>query len=334
MKIHIAYTTHTGAYGGANQFLKALRKYFKEKSLYTDVMQEADIILFNSHTNVSEFKFKLPNQIFVHRVDGPCKLYNNLSDKRDDMVYRLNQYVADATIFQSVYSKEASLQMGCPREKYETIITNACDKKIFFVKNNAELSQNERKIKLIATSFSKNWNKGFATYQWLDDNLDFSKYEMIFIGNSPCEFKNIKNLGVETSVKIAETLRNCDIYVTASKNESCSNALIEALSCGLPAIALRSGSHAEIIGGGGMFFEKAEEIPRLLEIITENYSEFQNKIDVADMDTVGNEYIKFFSHLLEEQKNGKLITKKISRLKLLKFNIEIKWEKIKSYFKK
>ena len=34
--------------------------------------------------------------------------------------------------------------------------------------------------------------KGFNYLSYIDKNLDFSKFEMSFIGNTPIKFKNIK----------------------------------------------------------------------------------------------------------------------------------------------
>jgi len=89
----------------------------------------------------------------------------------------------------------------------------------------------QTKVKLIASSWSNNWRKGFDIYRFLDENLDFSKYEMTFVGNSPVKFKNIKQIPPVESRDLAELLRTHHIYITASQNDPCSNSLIEALSC-------------------------------------------------------------------------------------------------------
>lgn len=49
MKIHILYNFKDGAWGGGNQFLKALQKYFIKGGFYTESPEDADVILFNSH---------------------------------------------------------------------------------------------------------------------------------------------------------------------------------------------------------------------------------------------------------------------------------------------
>jgi hypothetical protein len=47
MKIHILYPFKEGPWGGANQFLKAIKAYLEKKSCYENNPKKADIILFN-----------------------------------------------------------------------------------------------------------------------------------------------------------------------------------------------------------------------------------------------------------------------------------------------
>ena len=149
----------------------------------------------------------------------------------DKIILRFNQLIADGIIFQSNWCKEQNKKLFGISSKYETVIYNAPDNEIFNREGKKEFNP-DRKIKLIATSWSSNWRKGFGIYKFLDENLDFSKYEMTFVGNSPIEFKNIRWLKPVPSEKLARILKEHDIYITASQNDPCSNALIEALSCG------------------------------------------------------------------------------------------------------
>ena len=97
-----------------------------------------------------------------------------------------------------------------------------------------------------------------------------------------------------TTDKLGPILKDHDIYITASANEACSNSLVEALTCGLPAIYLKSGSHPEMVKSGGLGFERAEEIPNLLEEIIENYQHFQDHIGIQSMVQITAKYIACF----------------------------------------
>jgi glycosyltransferase involved in cell wall biosynthesis len=91
---------------------------------------------------------------------------------------------------------------------------------------------------------------------------------------------------------MAELFRKHDIYVTASKNDPCSNSLIEALTCGLPAIYLHSGGHPEIVKQAGAGFEVAEQIPALLDQLVGQYEAFQSRISIPSVKEVSEQYLK------------------------------------------
>ena len=279
MKVCVLYEFKEGPYGGANQFLKAIRHYFQQRNIYTDKGEEADIVLFNSSNATKEtldLKKKNPTAIFVQRLDGPTRVYNKKNDKRDLIGNMMNWCVADATIFQSEYSRRTNHEMGLHPSQYETTIINAPDE-TFFWRKKYDFDK-KQKTKIIASSWSSNWNKGFDTYKYLDDNLDFTKYEMTFVGNTPVDFKNINVMPPMNSENLGDELRKNDIYITASRKESCSNSLLEAMSCGLPSIALCDGGNPEIIKDMGETFENNQEVPLLIRKMEQEYEDYFNKI--------------------------------------------------------
>lgn len=309
MKIYIQYETKKSAYGGANQFIKALKKYFESLGVYVTKPSEADIILFNSSNYPYETikkKKKNPAAIFVHRMDGPTKLYNGPDDVRDDIAYRMNNYIADATIFQSEYSKKESIRGGMVRNNFETVISNASDPLVFYNKEYEDIT--DRKKRIIISSFSTNIKKGFDVYKYIDETLDFGKYEVVFVGNSPIEFKNIKNLGTMNSSDLANELRRSDLYITASQKESCSNSLIEAMSCGLPVIALNDGGNPELVSEGGELFSTKEEVIPIIDKIFSDYGNYISRIKVASFDEIGKTYLKYFEYLVANCRNKKSIS--------------------------
>ena len=170
------------------------------------------------------------------------------------------------------------------------VIPNAADPKIFFPAVRFP-DQNSGKLRVISASWSDNRNKGADIYEWLDSNLDFSRIEYTFVGRLSSPMKNIRVLPPMASCDLAEILRGSDVYLTASRNDPCSNSLIEALTCGLPAVYLRSGGHPEIVGEGGLGFERAEDIPALLRQMALNLGDFRNKISVARIEDVASRYL-------------------------------------------
>lgn len=198
---------------------------------------------------------------------------------------------------------ERNHELGMKKKEFETVINNAPDPLIFNTEDKVSFS-NDRKIRLIATSWSSNWNKGFEAYKWLDENLDFQKYEMIFIGNTPIKFKNIKHLSPISTNEIAVKLKASNIFILASRFEACSNSLLEALHCGLPVVGANGSSSPELIGNGGETFNTPEQIPPLLEKIMNNYYEYQSCIKVSPIDEIGKKYYDFISQVCDRIKTG------------------------------
>lgn len=302
MKINILFTIKEEPRGGGNQFLKLLRKQFINAGVYSE-LEEADAVIFNSYQDmdaVINAKRKYPDKIFIHRVDGPIRLYNNIQDKRDNIVNATNSYIADGTVFQSEWSREKNYSLGLHPGKFETIIYNCADDSIFNQNYLSEVNKCKGKIKIIATSWSNNIKKGFHVYQYLDKNLDWNKYEMTFIGNSPVGFCNIKSIKPLDSFQLAHRLKESDIYISASQSDPCSNSVIEALSCGLPVLCYNDGGHPELVKRGGVLFDKQEEIPLLLEKIVDHYKEYQQGIYVLSLDCITQKYLDFAEEIFTD----------------------------------
>jgi len=294
MKIYIHYTIKERAWGGGNQFLKNLcNELANRQNICTDP-KSADIILFNSHHLTSgclSLKIKFPEKKFIHRVDGPMRLYNRMDDNRDSQVYHANQAIADGTIFQSNFSLEKNREMGMKINKPFQVIGNSVDSSIFHKPK--ERNEN-KKIQIISTSFSPNIKKGFNVYKFLDEQLNFDLFDYTFVGKSPIEFKNIKNVGIKNSNEISKLLRSSDIYITASENDPCSNSLIEAVSCGACCYALNSGGHSEILNNDKLLFDDAPSILSILNNIEKNAIPSYD-IKTYSMKEITDQYVDFLS---------------------------------------
>lgn len=309
MKIKIIYEFKEGPWGGANQFLKALKKEMMEEDVYTETDEEADVFLINSINAfrdlwyIYKLRKKYPQKVFIHRVDGPVFLIRGTDEYIDKGIFAINNLFADATIYQTKWSKEKCIQRGMKDNKLTKIICNGCNKEIFYHDEN--LIRHE-KMKLVASSWSNNWNKGFSFYKYLDEHLDTEKYSFTFVGNTPIDFLNSSVIPPVNSEKLGEILRDSDIYITASKNDPCSNSLIEALCCGLPAVVLNDGGHPFIIQDGGKTFETPEEMLNAIGIVADSLEEYKRKIPNYDIKKISNEYISFAEEVLLMKKNGKI----------------------------
>jgi glycosyltransferase involved in cell wall biosynthesis len=316
MRIHILYPFKEGPWGGGNQFLKAIKLYIEKQGYYENNPKKADVIIFNGNPSVLRlfvnklYKLKKnnPNILIFIRLDGPIFLYRGCDFEIDKIFYKLNSATADGMIFQSNWSKQKNILQGMTRNLFELTVFNAPNSSVFNAGGRKPF-QDKKRVCLVATSWSNNPNKGFSVYKWLDKNLDFTRYKMIFIGNTPVKFKNILHIPPLDSQKLAVELKNSDIFITASQKDPCSNSLIEALHCGIPSIALNDGGHSELLGRGGEVFDHAVEIPAILEKIVFNYSTYKSNIQVPSIDQVGATYLKFIEGVFFKFKQGLYVPK-------------------------
>jgi len=281
-------------YGGGNQFLLALRGELERRGLRVEnnrISAEARACLFNSF-NFDFARLRCLHRSgcrMVHRVDGPIGSYRGQDDGTDQRIHAINQELADVTVFQSRYSLETHEAVGL-KFTMPVVIMNAVNPMIFYSENRRWESRG-RKIRLISSSWSNNPNKGGAVYRWLDQHLDWERFEYTFVGHSESAFQNIRIITPVASRELAALLRQHDIYIAASLHDPCSNALLEALACGLPSIYAQSGGHPEIVGKAGLGFSAPESIPFLLDRLISEYEGHRQAIAIPTLEYVTNQYL-------------------------------------------
>jgi glycosyltransferase involved in cell wall biosynthesis len=287
----IFHAFHAPPYGGGNQFLLALRAELQRRGLAVEVNQVSSgtpACLYNSFN--FDFtrlrRFARDGLRMVHRVDGPVGTYRGFDDGTDRRIVEINT-LAEATILQSRYSLEKHAELGLELRN-PRVIHNAVDPAIFHPP--PERSRSDR-LRVIATSWSDNPRKGFDVLTWLDRNLDFDAYELTFAGRTSVPFANIAVVDPLPSLELADLLRAHDVFVAASRDDPCSNALLEALACGLPAAYLRSGGHPELVGGAGIGFDAAEEVPAALSQLDAELDERRAAIRISSLSDVADGYL-------------------------------------------
>jgi glycosyltransferase involved in cell wall biosynthesis len=281
--------------------------------IYEENIEKADVILFNSHQwlkKAMEIKKRFPSKIFIHRIDGPLRTYRPKEAFFDKLIFKANRFVADGTVWQSKWSQRENKKLFKYQCQNETVIYNAPNEKIFN-KQDKSLFNKNNKIKIIAVSWSVNFLKGFDIYKFLDENLDFKKYQMLFVGRSPVRFKNIKMVEPVKQEDLAKILKENDIFITASKIESCSNALIEALSCGLPCLAFNSSSNPEIVGRGGELFSNEKDLLFKMDKIVNNYSNYQKNLPTFYLNKIARDYFNFSNKISQDAQSGFYITREV-----------------------
>jgi glycosyltransferase involved in cell wall biosynthesis len=281
--------------GGGHQFLRALVAELERRGLTVErnrISAGTKTCLFNSFN--FDFRrlrrFARDDVRFVHRVDGPIGIYRGFDDGTDARIARINDELADATIVQSRYSLDTHRSLGIelvnPR-----LVANTVDPELFHPPEARE-APDHRRVRVIASSWSDNPNKGTDVLTWLDENLDHDRYELTFAGRTDASFERIRALGPIPLEPLAAELRRSDVYLAPSRNDPCSNALLEALASGLPAVFRASGGHPELVGEAGIAFEDPHEVPAALDRLVGELDERRAAIRVASLTDVADRYLE------------------------------------------
>ncbi len=307
LTVSLWHKFHAPPHGGGNQFMLALEKVLATEDVnivHNQLNTGIDAYLLNSvQFDIDSFlDFQRNHRLAViHRIDGPIHLIRgrDRDKEEDELCFRLNATFAAATVLQSHWSYQRLREMGF-NPVNPVVIHNGVNSQIFHSNGKIPFAR-ERKIRLVSSSWSDNPRKGGPVYKWIEEHLDWDRFEYTFVGRSSEEFRRIKQIDPVPSEQLADLLRQHDIYITASQNDPCSNALIEALACGLPALYFNDGGHPELVGQGGLPFTQQEEILGQLDKLVEEYETFSALIAVPEMAQVAHKYLTLLRNAAQHE---------------------------------
>jgi glycosyltransferase involved in cell wall biosynthesis len=318
MRVFMNFRAVRGPYGGANSFLRTLRRALDERGVQVTTRPDArfDIALLNALTDGIDLPFverlaargrPLVHRKVGYRVSGSAEM-RAVEDgvvHGDRLQLEFSPFLAH-TVFQSEYSRDVFVGEGFEGE--HTIIHNGVDPRIYSPFERRMLRaprprsrwRRGEPLRVIVSSWSPDPNKGFDEYARIDRQLDGRRdVTLALVGQTPAGFTLERGilLGPRRSRELARLLRDYHVVLQLSRHETCSNALIEGLNCGLPAIYLDSGSNRELAGPYGVeyrgdFFTAVEEMrtrydeiierlpanPFRIELVVERYLELFERV--------------------------------------------------------
>lgn len=322
MNICVWFKTTDQPWGGGNQFLRALTGALQASGheVRNEPWPGCDVVLINSH-NAGPGMVLSPGQVarlrktgkaetwsrmtpavlwtrgkrkgpaLVHRLDGVPFLIRGVRSPADSIIPRLNR-LTDFTIFQSAYSRDSFKSVGV-NPQHQTIILNGVNPETF--RPSSGTTENKEVIRLMASSWSSNPRKGFARIARLSEVPDV---EVQFAGNWPPNIPSAKvhMLGALPSPALADALRSSDAMIHAAENEPCSNAILEALACGLPVLYLDSGGNRELAGDFGLPLSDnpASDVESLRKVLPELQNQVIKSREIFLVNKAANSYMEVF----------------------------------------
>jgi hypothetical protein len=276
VRVYLNYAPVRGAYGGANSFLRTLHHALERcgVSVTLDVADRFDVALLNALTDgidadfaraIAERGIPVVHRKVGYRASGGPDLRAVGADgvvHGDRLQLEFSPWLAH-TIFQSDYSRDVFVSGGF--DGPHSVIHNGVDERVFnqqlggwpFRRRRSGWDRNEP-LRIAISTWSKDALKGFAEYERIDAALgERVDVDVTLFGRVPeyVSFRRIRVEGPLTSRELARRLKSAHALLTFSQFETCSNALIEGINCGLPAIYLDSGSNAELAREYGVEYQ-------------------------------------------------------------------------------
>lgn len=152
-------------------------------------------------------------------------------------------------------------------------IYNGINLSVFkYVKSNMRerLGIDVRKRVLLGVSFVWSRRKGFFDMIKLDSMLDHTKYQLVLVGLSNEQIKNIPKtiLGIGRTESIDELVQiysMADLFINTSYEETMGLVTAEALACGTPAIVYDQTAVPEIVDISSGIVVKAGDVKAIIE---------------------------------------------------------------------
>lgn len=311
--------------GGPSTFMRNLKKVLDKKNYsYCSGLNKAKGIFFPISFDIGILKrFKKKRYPIIQRLDG---IY--YPEKHGDKHIKLNKKIkeiylnyADFVVFQSEYSRKQVFEMFGSKQQY-TIIYNGADKSIFYPAA-GQSAQKPEIIKFITTGNFRSPDMIVPIVKALDMLKNSLEFKLSIIGPvtkeelKPYLNRNyIEYSGKKSLPEVAESLREADIYLFSSLNPPCPNAVLEAVSCGLPVVAFDDGSIPELLYFNrdlsayvnDKIFKSSEELnfQKLAEkiILTiDNFKEYKqialNNAHLYSIESCASEYMGIFNKTIK-----------------------------------
>jgi len=302
-----------GPWGGSSTFVLQLSAYLKWRG-YKVTFQLKDpvniIILIDPREDLQKKSFGL-KEIRKYREKHPhCKILHRVNECdcrkgtafMDSLLAEGNE-IADYTVFISNWLKNYHAERWFDLKKPHKVIYNGADPRIFHPIGKP-MYRGEGTFRLVTHHWSDNPMKGFPVYQeldaWINDHLE-EDIEFWVIGRWPenVRWRRAMTFPATFGKDLADKLRSCHAYFTASLWEPCGMHHIEGAQCGLPLIYHQDGGGINEAGELYGIGFREDPVEAVLQMKKE-YPEYRKRLfkNMPSGDRMCLEYLDVIQELL------------------------------------
>lgn len=245
------------------------------------------------------FRQKYPDVPILHRINE-CDRRKGTHDI-DELLRQTNE-LSDYTIFISEWLRDYFAAKWFPLSRPHSVIYNGADPSVYHPFGPPRNSSGP--IRIVTHHWSNNPLKGFEEYRELDDLIASGKLphcKFRIVGNWPSHivWKSAETTPPLAGHRLAQKLRSCHLYLTASRWEPGGMHHVEGAQCGLPLIYHEDGGGIVEAGrkyGVGFRANLQEAVTEALDRLPELQSKVLTTPPSGDDMILG--YTKILRHLI------------------------------------
>jgi glycosyltransferase involved in cell wall biosynthesis len=239
-----------GSWGGANQWTSQVTRYLENFGYRVryDLKRSVDAIVM-THTGLSRgVSFDAGDVAGYLAREGQVPVIHRINDNdirkgtsEMDAYLAVSNEVASHTVFVSEWLRDHHAKKWFDATKPHSVIEAGADPAVFHPLGNCPPGSGDP-LRIVTHHWSDNWSKGFDVYQEIDELIASGAvkgFELWIIGRWPKEliWKSARTHAPASGRELAALLRQCHLYVSASRFEPGAMHPVEGLQCGLPLIA-------------------------------------------------------------------------------------------------
>jgi glycosyltransferase involved in cell wall biosynthesis len=243
-RVAVNLAPRSSPYGGGNQFVDLLARQlrFQGYDVRFGLREDVDAVLvIDGRRELTTFgieeiaalKRRRPSVVCIHRVNE-CD-QRKASDFMDSLLARTNT-VADHTVFISEWLRDYHAERWFDATRPHSVIVNGADPRVF---HPLGAPRPRSPFRLATHHWSDHPMKGFDVYEAIDAGIAEGRLpdtELWVIGRWPAglRWRAARLFPPCRGAALADRLRQCHAYVTASRWEPGGMHYIEGAQCGLP----------------------------------------------------------------------------------------------------
>lgn len=282
--VAISMVPARGPWGGSSPFVSQLSNLLWRRGwrVIFDLANEPDVILMIDPrrdnpakrfglADLEKFREANPQIPVLHRINE-CDQRKGTDDI--DELLRRTHLQSDFVVFISRWLRDYFAERWFDTSRPHAVIYNGADPKIYHPIGNHLPAPGET-VRIVTHHWSDNWLKGYDVYQEVDRLIaegELPGVELRIIGRWPKEitWRAAETMAPMTGLPLAAKLRECHLYLTASRWEPCGMHHVEGAQCGLPLIYHENGGGINEAGeryGVGFRDDPATAIKKSIERI-------------------------------------------------------------------